>query len=364
MIFREEGEKIMPLTESLIDEAIDRYWRELDRYTKLAEFVGEACRKELEDNVIRGSVQWRAKNPDRLRGKLQKDRLSGEHAEQYTSLDSIFGVIRDLAGVRVTTYIEADRPRAVSLVEKRFSGTGPDGVVASKTKDAQNTFYRATHCDVLLRDADLVGRYQNLRNLGCEVQVCSLLAHVYNEIEHDLRYKPLAGTLSGPENELLDSLGHLMMSGDTIINQTLAAVEARLKANTAEFEDEYDFVVRLRPLFPTATNFASYAGQLYEVCTKLNLDSPEKIKEALGWTHATPGQAHQLATDLATAVNSDTQTQLEIDPLGSDQLLVLLLSESARVVQLKTMYPSGQGIGRAPRFLSVAKRLQALQHPT
>jgi hypothetical protein len=34
----------MALTTDIIDDAVDRYWREIDRYTKLAEFVGDACR--------------------------------------------------------------------------------------------------------------------------------------------------------------------------------------------------------------------------------------------------------------------------------------------------------------------------------
>jgi hypothetical protein len=39
----------MPLTPQLVDAAIERYWREFDRYRKLAECVGEACRGLLEE---------------------------------------------------------------------------------------------------------------------------------------------------------------------------------------------------------------------------------------------------------------------------------------------------------------------------
>jgi len=350
----------MPLTKPLIEAAIDRYWREFDRYSKLAEFAGEACRKLLDENVIRGSVQWRAKNPDRLRAKLEKHLATGEHATEFTDLDSVFNVLKDLAGARVTTYIETDREKVVAMVQKRFLGPGGNPAAPVEKKDKAGQFYRATHCIAFLKNEDLVGRYQNLRGLGCEVQVCSLLAHVYNEIEHDLRYKPLTGNLSKPEDELLNALGHLMETGDTIINQTLNAASARQKTNTAEFEDEYDFVARVRTLFPTADNFANNAGQLYQVCKKLGLDSPDKINTEITRNGRTVEIGPQRAQQLAAVVNNNPDIQLEVDPLSSDQLLVLLLDDGATVARLKELFPSGRGIGRAPRFLSVAKHLQDL----
>ncbi len=350
----------MPLTAEIIEKAVERYRREFDLYTKLSEFVGDACQKLLDDNVIRGSVQWRPKNPERLKLKLLKQMVNGDHEADYTDVDSVFRVLKDLAGGRITAYVETDRPIIVALLRKRFGGFGNAGEVVPDLKDKDGQYYRATHCMVRLKDEDLVGRYQNLKGLSCEVQVCSLLAHVYNEIEHDLRYKPLAGKLAKHENGLLNILGKLMETGDTVITETLDAVEVRQKQNKSVFEDEYDFVVRMRELFPKAENFAANAGQLYHVCVKLGLDSPDKIKELLGWQNDTAQKAMQRAQQLAAEVNSNQNIQLEIDPLSSDQLLVLLLADIGRVDMLKERYPSGRGVGRAPRFLSVAKQLQDL----
>jgi ppGpp synthetase/RelA/SpoT-type nucleotidyltranferase len=349
----------MALTPDMIDKAFERYWREFDRYTKLSEFVGDACQKLLDDNVIRGSVQWRPKNPDRLRLKLLKQMAKNEHALEYTDVDSIFHVLKDLAGARIATYVETDRSKIVSLVQKRFAGFASDCSVVADVKDREGQFYRATHCMVQIKEQDLVGRYQNLKGLGCEVQVCSLLAHVYNEIEHDLRYKPLAGKLAKHEDGLLDILGRLMATGDTVITETLDAVETRQKQNAAEFDDEHDFVVQMRELFPTATAFAVNAGQLYEACKKLGLDSLDKMKKALNWQEDTAQKGAERARALAAIVNQQA-IQLEIDPFSSDQLLVLVLGDSNRVARLRELYPSGRGVGRAPRFLSVAKQLQDL----
>src|SRR5436305_244131 len=140
----------MALTPEIIKGAVDRYWREFDRYAKLSEFVGDACRKLLEENVIRGSVQWRSKNPDRLRAKLQKHLATRDHQAEYVDLDSVFHVLKDLAGARVTTYVEEDRQKVVAMVQKRFVGLGDHDTVTASVKDQPGQFYRATHCIVRL----------------------------------------------------------------------------------------------------------------------------------------------------------------------------------------------------------------------
>ncbi len=122
------------------------------------------------------------------------------------------------------------------------------------------------------------------------------------------------------------------------------------------------FVV-MRPLFPQAENFATNAGQLYEACSKLGLDSPDRIKAALNWQQDTPQRGQRRAQQLSDVVNPNQDIQLEIDPLSSDQLLLLLLANNDTVERLKQLYPSGRGVGRAPRLLSVAKHLQNLPPP-
>lgn len=228
------GENPMPLTPQLIDAAVERYWRERDRYQKLAECIGDACQRLLEEHSIRGSVQWRAKDPTRLRTKLEKYFATKEHAAEFTDVDSVFRVLKDLAGARITTCYDPDRARVIALVQTRFCGFGSGSQVGAEVKDQPSGFYRATHCMVRLKDEDAVLQYQNLKSLGCEVQVCSQLAQVYHDLEHDLRYKPFTGALSKKENDLLNALARLMEVGDTIINQTRDAVEARQRERHEE----------------------------------------------------------------------------------------------------------------------------------
>lgn len=55
----------------------------------------------------------------------------------------------------------------------------------------KSRFYRGVHCQVCLPEEELVGDFDNLPGTSCEIQICSMMAHVWNEIEHDVAYKPL-----------------------------------------------------------------------------------------------------------------------------------------------------------------------------
>ena len=199
----------------------------------------------------------RAQRPERLRLKLKKD------ASQYSSVDDVFAHMKDFAGVRIATYVESDRDRVTSEVTKRFRGPTGDHVHVDK-KDKPESYYRATHCQVALTDDDLAGGHENLRQDSCEIQVCSLLAHVWNEIEHDLQYKPLTGELSEAEHRTLNAQGDLTRAGDTIAVSLLAATDERLANSQGAFRDQWDFVARARRYFPTAADFGAHSGQLFQ----------------------------------------------------------------------------------------------------
>lgn len=257
----------MALTEDLITQAKDRYCREKDRYIKLARLVAEICQKQvIQENVIRATTQWKAKDPKRFEDKLKKwlaDPSKVARLAGINSLDDVFVEAGgDLAGVRITTYVETDRNSVVEAIQALF--TGPEGQVHIDKKDdaalERGSLYRATHCQVAIRDEELSGDNDNLKGQSCEIQVCSLLAHVWNEIEHDLSYKPLAGELSSLEEDLLRVLGKETKAGDLVITYLLEAKERRLNERGGIFVDEYDFVAKMRASFPSATRLGINAG--------------------------------------------------------------------------------------------------------
>ena len=220
----------MPLTKTSSGGPLTVIWREYDRYLKLAKRVEEICRNDVvEENAIRAQVTFRAKDPKRFEVKLNKYLVVPDESNQLDDVEQVFARVGDLAGVRITTYEDCDRPKVVEAIKRAFEG--PDGadVDVDPKVDTSDAYYRATHCQVYLPADELVGTYENLRGVACEIQVSSMLAHVWNEIEHDLRYKPQMGEPSEKENELLQGLDRLMRVGDTVIKHLLEEAERGIK---------------------------------------------------------------------------------------------------------------------------------------
>lgn len=341
----------MGLDDASIDAAVTRYRREMDRYSKLAELVASACRELIADNAIPATVQFRVKDPERLRGKLRKYR------EDYDPTDEVVGRLKDLAGVRIATYVESDRERVASEVVRRFEASDGGEVVAI-VKDADESFYRATHCQVSLLDDDLGPGYENLRGDSCEIQICSLLAHVWNELEHDLAYKPLSGELSEGEERALDALGNLTRAGDSTIVNLLQATDTRLATNEGEFRDQWDFVARARLFFPEADDFGAHSGQLFAELLSEGLDTPQKIKETLLPDDDAVSRAYTVLGAFQKHLEGDEVVR-RVESSSSDPLLMLFLDQYAD--KILERHPGGRGKGRPPRIASIARRFLEMQ---
>ena len=88
-------------------------------------------------------------------------------------------------------------------------------------KDGPNGFYRATNCQVRLSPGDSVAPPADLVGLSCEIQVCSLFAQAWNEIEHGLVY---IAPGEPPHEQLaaLHALGVLTEAADALVMSLLA----------------------------------------------------------------------------------------------------------------------------------------------
>jgi ppGpp synthetase/RelA/SpoT-type nucleotidyltranferase len=253
------------ISEDTIKNAFLRYHREYDRYLKLSARVAEICRFEIvEGNAIRAQVTFRAKSPKSLEGKLRRFASSGK--KDLPNVQSVFDEVRDLAAVRIATYEQRHEDQVVQLVCKRFvdlKGATPGSERKDKNAADNNNFYRATHIEAFLPEADVIGTYANVSDVPCEIQVCSMMAHVWNEIEHDLGYKPFTG-----------SLGFAVRQGDITIGNLFAETERRQREHGGVFTDVYDFVARVRGWFPDI-DFGRNSGPLYEALQPVRLVSPK-----------------------------------------------------------------------------------------
>ena len=83
---------------------------------------------------------------------------------------------------------------------------------------------------------DTQKRYVNSKT---EIQVASVLMHAWSEVEHDLVYKPLNGTLSEEELEILDELNGLVLAGEIALERLQIAGTARILKEKL-FNNQYD----------------------------------------------------------------------------------------------------------------------------
>lgn len=177
----------MALNDDEVALLVAKYARERDRFQKLVGFVHRQVEAVLKRHLIRCVVTSRAKDPESLARKIWNDRDKLEFEELRDEFNP--GVL-DVAGVRVMLYeFERDNKRVVALLEDLFEVPAADRF--RKDKGLTGTrCYQARHRVIQLRGELLEDpAHENLRDLMCEIQVVSLVKHIWNELEHDVRYK-------------------------------------------------------------------------------------------------------------------------------------------------------------------------------
>lgn len=357
----------MPFSPDLILPAVDRYRRERDRYMKLADRVAEICRSDIcEQNAIRAQVTFRVKSLKSFEGKLR--RFSERPDRDFTNVDQIFSSISDLAGVRIAAYQHEDCAKLVEHLKQNFRG--PDGDIPIDSKDRhiqdRRNFYRAIHAQVRLPEDELVGTYDNISDISCEIQICTMIAHVWNEIEHDIGYKPELGGPSEDEERLIEMLGHTVRQGDQQISMLLAANARRVsrKSEAAEpdpqsrpFRDVHDFVSRMQDYGDRAmSNFPNNSGQLFDLIEDLDIRTPSTLEATLA-----PFSAESLrdeATDFSEYLTERDLSTLVLDNDSSDLMLLRLFRDKLDNILELHRDRVGRGRGRPTRLHRLARFYQ------
>jgi ppGpp synthetase/RelA/SpoT-type nucleotidyltranferase len=150
-------------------------------YGDLASTVSQLLAKIVSDNgVSLHSVSHRLKAEESLAKKLQSPGRS------YASL----GEVTDLAGVRVTTYFHDHVDRVATLIDHEFVVDQQNSVDKRLLLDPDRFGYLSLHYVVeLSQERCLLPEYKRFKGLKVEIQIRSLLQHVWAEVEHDLGYK-------------------------------------------------------------------------------------------------------------------------------------------------------------------------------
>lgn len=225
----------------LINQFVENYKKKYKFYETAGQLAAIQLETALQAAGIRAIVTSRAKNPGRLKSKVI--RRNARREIPYKNMREIYDDIADLSGVRVSLYFPGDRDKADALISDLFilleTKQFPE---QSKLPSYNKRFsgYWANHYRAHIKEEDLAPNQQKYAAARIEIQVASVLMHAWSEVEHDLIYKPLQGTLSDEELSILDELNGLVLTGEIALERLQSAGNERIKNKNTAFSSQYD----------------------------------------------------------------------------------------------------------------------------
>lgn len=163
-----------------IDTAIKWYRKNRKIYKSLASKVEDVIKENLGQRKIQyHSVTSRGKTSKSFADKAKSGKYSDSKNE-----------IKDMAGVRVITYLESDVQKVADIIENLFVIDKANSIDQSKLLGSDKLGYRSVHYVAKFdKKRCKLPEYSIYENLPFEIQIRSLLQHTWAEIEHDRNYK-------------------------------------------------------------------------------------------------------------------------------------------------------------------------------
>ena len=225
----------------LTNQFIENYKKRRPFYETAGTIAAKQLESALQAAGIRAMVTSRAKSPGRLKSKVL--RRNSTRAVPYKNMREIYEDIADLAGVRVSLYFPGDRDKANSLIADLFTILETKQFPEQSRPPSYNkrfSGYWANHYRAQLKAESLDGTQKRYTDARIEIQVASVLMHAWSEVEHDLVYKPLQGTLSDEELAIVDELNGLVLAGEIALERLQSAGNERMKNKSTTFASQYD----------------------------------------------------------------------------------------------------------------------------
>jgi len=166
--------------------ATDRYQTVRHTYIDFTQAIYEISKGAVESKEIKvASIEARTKEIESFTKKCLKRSDNDPEAPKYSDPLS---QITDLAGTRIITFFLDTIPPVESLINGEFLVV--ERIDKSDLLKAEEKFgYQSIHFLVRLRPEQAnLPKYQPFTNLTAEIQVRTIVQHVWAEIEHDILY--------------------------------------------------------------------------------------------------------------------------------------------------------------------------------
>lgn len=316
---------------NLMDSFVAAYSKDFSEYALVADKVKEKLSQLLKQAGIMAIVSARAKSPDRLKGKLERMQASAvaDGKPPYGCEEDIWNAVHDLVGARIALYFPSDAQRIEGLLKEDFDYVSPIKVFPPKVPnhaavEAKNCTahmrkiypgydtrrfdgYHANHHSVTFQNPP-TGK---IRNPVIEIQVASVLMHAWSEVEHDLAYKKMMGSVSREEYECLDEINGLVIAGEIALNRLNQLSQQRIRS-----QERFDTSLELKAYLSSwlegfgitedASGSTYNVDQLFELYRQKDILTREQVDKQLKRLGSDqPGSMHDLVFQLMEVFYGD-----------------------------------------------------------
>lgn len=178
--------------------------------------------------------------------------------------------ITDLVGLRIIMFYKEDVERVCEMIRKEFEVDERNSIDKSIHLQADQVGYGSVHLIVRLNETrGKLSEWSDFQGLSAEIQVRTILQHVWAQIEHELNYKStvrLPLRLKRP----LYTLAGLLELADREFSQIKGGVQSILELRAC-CEKEFSSGKWDRPLeYETIDIFLNKSPSLKEICKLLS----------------------------------------------------------------------------------------------
>jgi ppGpp synthetase/RelA/SpoT-type nucleotidyltranferase len=255
----------MPLSREDVLLICGRYEEMRPHFERLSSVIHAVLASVVERRGLKHMITHRAKGTSSLERKLWHGR---EEFRREDLLPDLSPPLKDLVGSRVLLYLTEDVEPVVEDLTRHFQDAGHK--VLKKDLRSKECRYSAYHLHVTCDGQALGGHALGSLSSAMvfEIQVCTLAAHVWNELEHDIIYKQPSGKPDAAQNELLHSLHDVLDLGSRTTTRLMKHTAEQISKNTAAIIGAEELHFSLRNLLGGCVLRGDF-GALFELLSGL-----------------------------------------------------------------------------------------------
>ncbi|MBQ6779757.1 MAG: hypothetical protein IJP62_00845 [Treponema sp.] len=222
------------------------------------------------------NIMHRIKTEQSLAGKLQRK------GDKYATLSDI----TDILGARVVCYFSDEVDALTKCIESRFTVNWEKSIDKRKYLNFNTFGYLSVHYICSLKDD---GTYPpELTSKSFEIQMCSMMQHIWAVLEHDLGYKTKFGIPNAVRRDFSRLAGlleiadeHVVRIRDNVSKYTKSVHEKIINDNAHDIQID---TVSLNEYIDYSKNMRSFLQTISNVCeAEIYSEKADSYLEQLAW---------------------------------------------------------------------------------